>query len=61
MALVVKSLPVNAGDLKRLRFDPGLGRFPRGHCKLLQYSCLENSMVRGAWLGPITSQRVGHD
>ena len=31
-----------------------------------QYSCLENSMDRGAWLGPISfgtmgSQRVGHD
>ena len=29
---------------------PGLGRFPReGNGTLLQYSCLENSMDRGAW------------
>ena len=28
----------------------GLRRFPRGgHSSLLQYSCLENSMGRGAW------------
>ena len=29
---------------------PGLGRSPGGeHGDLLQYSCLENSMGRGAW------------
>ena len=29
---------------------PGLGRYPReGHDNLLQCSCLENSMDRGAW------------
>ena len=29
---------------------PGLGRFPgEGNGNLLQYSCLENSMDRGAW------------
>ena len=29
---------------------PGLGRHPGGvHGNLLQYSCLENSMDRGAW------------
>ena len=29
---------------------PGLGRFAReGNINLLQYSCLENSMDRGAW------------
>jgi len=29
---------------------PGLGRSPgRGHGNPLQYSCLENSMGRGAW------------
>ena len=29
---------------------PGLGRSPGGeHGNLLQYSCLENSMDRGAW------------
>ena len=30
---------------------PGLGRSPGGgHGNLLQYSCLVNPMVRGAWL-----------
>ena len=29
---------------------PGLGRFPgKGNGTPLQYSCLENSMDRGAW------------
>ena len=35
---------------KRRRFDPGLGRSPEGgNGNLLEYSCLENSMVRGPW------------
>ena len=37
----------NAGDLGLI---PGLGRFPgEGNSNPLQYSCLENSMDRGAW------------
>ena len=37
----------NAGDLGSI---PGLGRSPEGgKGKLLQYSCLENPMNRGAW------------
>ena len=37
----------NAGDLGSI---PGLGRSPGGgHGNTLQYSCLENSMDRGAW------------
>ena len=37
----------NAGDPDLI---PGLGRSPgEGHGNLLQYSCLENSMDRGAW------------
>ena len=32
---------------------PGSGRSPGGgHGNPLQYSCLENSMDRGAWWGP---------
>ena len=43
MALVVKKLPANAGDLGLI---PGLGRFPgEGKCYPLQYSGLENSMA----------------
>ena len=37
----------NAGDLGSI---PGLGRAPgEGNGYLLPYSCLENSMDRGAW------------
>ena len=44
---VVKNLPANAGDLSSI---PGLGRsLGEGHGNSLQYSCLENSMDRGAW------------
>ena len=50
MALVVKSLPVNAGDIRDMGLIPGLGRSPgEGHGNPLQYSCLENPMDRGAW------------
>ena len=35
---------------RRLRFNPWVGRSPGvGNGNLLQYSCLENSMDRGAW------------
>ena len=44
---VVKNPPVNAGDMSSI---PGLGRSPGvGNVNPLQYSCLENSMDRGAW------------
>ena len=51
MALVLKNLPTNAGDIRR---DVSLilrsGRFPgKGNSNSLHYSCLENSMDRGAW------------
>ena len=37
----------NEGDLGSI---PGSGKFPgEGHGNPLQYSCLENSMDRGAW------------
>ena len=50
MALVVKNLPANAGDIRDVGSIPGLGRSPRGgNGKPLQYSCLENPMDRGAW------------
>ena len=45
VALVVKNLPANAGDVRDVDSIPGLGRSPGGgHSKPLQYSCLENSM-----------------
>ena len=49
--LVVKNLPTNveAGDVGSVS---GSGRFPGGGSgNPLQYSCLENSMDRGAWQG----------
>ena len=43
---MVKNLPVNAGDAGSI---PGSGRSPgEGNGNLLQYSCLENPMDRGA-------------
>ena len=48
--LVVKSSPANAGDIRDVGLVPELGRSPgRGPGNLLQYSCLENPMDRGAW------------
>ena len=50
VALVINNLPANAGDIRDMGSTLGLGRFPRvGHGNLLQYSCLEKSMDRGAW------------
>ena len=50
VALVVKNLPANAGDIRDTDSIPGFGRSPRGgHGNPLQYSCLENPMNRGAW------------
>ena len=44
---VVKNPPANS---EYSGLIPGLGRSPRvGNGNLLQYSCLENSMDRGAW------------
>ena len=42
-----KNLSANAGDAGSV---PGLGRSPGGgNGNLFQYSCLGNSMDRGAW------------
>ena len=44
---MVKNPPVNAGDMG---LTPGLGRSPGvGNGNPLQFSCLGNSMDRGAW------------
>ena len=45
----VKKLPANAGDTGDVDSIPRLGRSPAGvHGNPLQYSCLENSIDRGA-------------
>ena len=50
MALVVKNLPANAGDVRDAGLISGLGRSPgRGHDNPLPYSCLETHMDRGTW------------
>ena len=61
--LVVKNPPANAGATGEAGSVPGLGRFPGGgHGNPLQYSCLENSMDRGAWWATVQgSLRVRHD
>ena len=47
---VVKNLPAHAGDVRDVGLIPESERSPRGgHGNLLQYSCLENPMDRGAW------------
>ena len=44
---MVRNPPDNAGDASLI---PGLGRSPgEGNVTQFQYSCLENSMDRGAW------------
>jgi len=49
VALVVKNLPANAGDIRDMGSNPGLGRSPgEGNGKPCQYSFLENPMDRGA-------------
>ena len=48
--LVVKNQPANAGDERDASLILESGRFPGvGNGNTLQYSCLENSMDRGAW------------
>ena len=47
---VVKNLPVSAGDTRDMGLILGSGRSSaEGNGSPLQYSCLENSMDRGAW------------
>ena len=50
----VKNLPVNARGARDMGLIPGSGRFPGvGDGNPFQYSCLENSMDRGAWWATI--------
>ena len=50
VSLVVKNLPVSAGDTRDVGLIPRLGRSPEGgNGNPFQYSCLENPMDRGAW------------
>ena len=54
MALVVKKLFANAGDIRDMASIPGLGRSSGGgHGNPFQCSCLENPMDREAWQASI--------
>ena len=59
---MVKNPPTNAGAAGDIASIPGSERSPRGGTgNPLQYSCLENSMDRGAsGLQSVESQRVRH-
>ena len=46
---VVKNLSANAGDARDVGLIPGSGSPGVGNGNPLQYSCLGNSMDRGAW------------
>ena len=47
---MVKTPPSNAGAAGDVGLISGLGRLPgEGNGNPFQYSCLENSMDRGAW------------
>ena len=46
VAQMVKNLP----EMQEIRFDPWIGKTPgEGNGNPHQYSCLDNSMDRGAW------------
>ena len=50
VALAVKNPSASAGDIRDVGLIPESGRSPEGgHSNPLQYSCLKNSMDRGAW------------
>ena len=63
MLLVVKNLPVNAGDMRDEGLIPGLERPPgEVNDNPLQYPCLGNPTERGAWWVTVHGvARVGHD
>ena len=53
---MVKNLPASAEDERDVGLIPGSGRCPGGeHGNLLQCSCLENPMDRGAWRATVHS------
>ena len=47
---MIKKMPTSAGDATDIGSIPQLGRFlGLGNGNLLQYSCLEKSVDKGAW------------
>ena len=68
VAVVVKNLPVNAGDARDMGSIPGMRRLlGEGNGSPPLYSCLGNPMDRGAWWAIVhgvakswTWQRIEH-
>ena len=63
--LVVKNPPANAGDIKRCRSDPWVGKIPleEGMATHSSILALRITIDRGAchWLQSMWEQRIGHD
>ena len=61
VALGVKSMPTDTGDIRDVGSIPGLGRSPGGgDGNSLQYSCLEKAMDRGVWWAIVHGITVRH-
>ena len=61
MALVVKNMLGNAGDIRHTDSIPGLGRSPEvENGNPLQYSCLKNSMDRGDYQATVLGIAKSH-
>ena len=60
---MVKNPPTNVGDARDVGLIPGLVRSPGvGNGNPLHYSCLEETLDRGAWWATVKGlHRVGHD
>ena len=46
---MVKNMPASAGDIRDVSLIAGSGRSLGSMARILQYSCLENPIDRGAW------------
>ena len=61
MVPVVKNPSANAGYRRDVGSIPESERYPgEGHGNPLQYSCLENSMDRGAWWATVHRVTESH-
>ena len=61
VVLIVKNPPASAGDSGDTGSIPGSGRSPgEVNGNPLQYSCLENTMDRGAWQATVHGRGGGH-
>ena len=60
---MIQTLHASAGDMRDVGSISGSGRTPGvGNDNLLQYSCLENCMDKGAWWATVHGHcRVGQD